>query len=150
MHSKLRRKKKGKGNLPSIGYSSPKEIRGLSRAGLIPVIISEVSRLNKLGSKHGVIISRAVGTRKRINILKKIKDLNLNVLNVKDVDGYIKKIEEERKAKREIKQSKKEKKKKSQEEAVKKSQEEKAKETSQEEKDKIEKEEKRKILEQKK
>ncbi len=148
MHSKLRRKRKGKGLLPSIGYSSPRKFRGLTRQGLIQTRVSEVSQLNNLTKKAGIIMSRTLGARKKLELLKKIKESNLVVLNINNIEAYIKKIEEKRKILNELKKKKEEKKKKSKEEAAKKP-EEKQKEETLEEKEKREKAEKRKVLEQK-
>lgn len=148
MHSKLRRKRKGKGLLPSIGYSSPRKFKGLSKEGLIQVNVSNSSQLVSLTKKHGVILSRYLGTRKRLALLEKIKAMGLRVINISNIDAYKNKIETERKMKAEIKNKKDEKKKISKEESIKKAQEKEPKEETQEEKEKRQKEEKRKVLEQ--
>jgi len=149
MHSKLRKKKKGKGPFPSLGYASPKELKGLTKKGLIPILVSEASQLKNLTNKHGLIVLRALGTKKKLDLLKKIKEAKLHVLNIKNIDEYINQIEEKIKLNKEAKQKTQEKKKKSKEEALKKAEAEKSKEETPEEKEKREKEEKRKVLEQK-
>src|SRR3989344_1681946 len=89
MHSKLRRKRKGKGLLPSIGYAAPKKFRGLSREGLIQVTISKITQLENLTKKHGIILSRSLGIKKRLELLKKIKEMGLRVINIHHSDEYI-------------------------------------------------------------
>ncbi|MBI2499259.1 hypothetical protein HYV88_03390 [Candidatus Woesearchaeota archaeon] len=147
MHSKLRRKRKGKGLLPSIGYASQRKFRGLSREGLMQVTVSKVSQLKDLTKKHGIILSRSLGIKKRLELLKKIKELGLNVLNIHKIDDYIKNIEQDREMRKETKKKEEEKKKKSKEQAIKKAEEKQQKEETQEEKENREKEEKRKVLE---
>lgn len=146
MHSKLRMGLRGKIKKPSIGYSSPKEVKGLNRSGYKPVIVATLEGINKIKNGEGIVISRTVGKRKKIELLKKIKELNLIVLNVKNIDSEIKKIEEKKKKSKEISLGKKQEK---QEKQVDKKQKEK-KEESQEEKEERTKEEKRKLLESKK
>ncbi len=149
-HSKLRKKLRGHLKHPSVGYSSPREVRGLTSNGLKPVLINSEKEFGKIDKKVGLIISSKVGERKRIQILKKIEERGFLVLNIKDVDKYIKKIEEkisERKRKKKESEEKKEISKKKIEESSKQSN---KKEETPEEKEKREKEEKRRILEGKK
>ncbi|MFH1592542.1 MAG: 50S ribosomal protein L32e [Candidatus Woesearchaeota archaeon] len=152
MHSKLRRKLRGKIKSPSIGYSSPKSVRGLHVSGLIPILVYNVRELDDLKTGQGALIASAVGQKKKLEILKKSKELKLEVLNIKDVDKYLAKVEEgikkkkEEKVKRtrekkEKKEAKKEKKEEKQKEDIKKE------EVTEEEKQKEEKEKKRKVLE---
>lgn len=146
MHSKLRRKFRGKMKHPSMGYSSPSEVRFLHPSGLKPVLVHNLNDLNNLGAEQGIILSSAVGQKKRGEILKKIKELKLQVLNVKDVDKYLASIEEKMKERKAKTKAKEEKKKKAKAKSEKKK-EEKSKEVTPEEKAKEEKEEKRKVLE---
>src|SRR3989344_9210690 len=69
MHSKLRKKLRGKLKSPSIGYSSPRLVRGLTPSGLRPILVHTESQLANLEKNEGVIIARKVGKRKRINII---------------------------------------------------------------------------------
>jgi len=74
MHSKLRRKLRGHLKQPSVGYSSPKLIRGYSPSGLKPILITNENQLDNLKSEDGIIISRRLGKRKKLPILKKIQE----------------------------------------------------------------------------
>lgn len=142
MHSKLRQKFKSHLKHPSPGYRAPKEVRGLDKSGLKPVIVSNVEELNYVSKNQGVIISRVVGLRKRIDILKKAKEKGTPILNVKNIEELLKKAEEYRKSKKEKAGKKIEEKSKSKQESLKKTEEKEEKPIAE-----TEKEEKKKVLE---
>lgn len=141
-HSKLRLKIRGKGYMPSIGWSSPRSVRGLSPEGYEQVVVHNLEELKTV--KGGFILGSSVGAKKRIEILRKAKELKLKVLNIKDIDSYIRSYEDKKKLKKELEKQKEEKKVKKKE--LPKKAEEKKEETP-EEKEKREREEKRKVLE---
>lgn len=94
IHSKIRHKFKGRGKMPGPGYKSPVKTKGLHHGGLMPIIVSQIKDLQKIDAKvEGVIISKTVGNKKKYEILKKAKDLKLQVLNI-NMDEHIKKIED--------------------------------------------------------
>ena len=94
-HSKIRLNLRGRAKKVSIGYRSPKIVRGLHKSGLLQNIIRSVNDLEGLDSKKNCgIISYSVGTKKRVVILKKAKELGLNILNIKNPDKYIKEVED--------------------------------------------------------
>lgn len=147
MHSKIRRKLQGRRIQPSLGYSSPRQVRGLTREGFKPVLIHT---LNQLKDNKVILLSKTLGLRKKLQLLKKAEELKIKVLNVKDIPNFIKSAEEKIKLKKESSKKLEEKKKKAKiqaEEKAEKKKEEKKEETP-EEKEKREKEEKRKVLEQ--
>src|SRR3989344_9096616 len=144
IHSKMREKKLGKRKQPSVGYKSPRLVRGLSREGLIPILMQSINDLNKVTKNHIIILSRMLGNRKRIEILKKIKEKNLKVQNVKNVEEKIRalteafekrvkekkerlKEHEKKKEEKKVKDEKKEEKEETEEEKKKRAQEEKRK-----------------------
>ena len=134
LQSKLRLKKRGKSRRPKIGYGNEKKLRYLIK-GKKPVYISNIKEMENL--KQPIIISSNVGLKKKIDIIKKAKELSINILNIKNADKFlddVKKRQEEKKKSRLDKEKK-----------VKK--EEKVKEESKEEKETKLKEEKRKVLE---
>ena len=150
IHSKIRRGFRGRRRQPSIGYGLPKQTRFLHFSGLKPTLINDVKQLQDFNPKEkAAIISRTIGLKKKINLLKKAKQLNITVLNIKNIEEFIKKTEEKFEKKSKEAKTKKEKKKKAMEESLKKAEEKKKKEEKEtpEEKEKREKEEKRKILE---
>lgn len=122
-HSKMRLKLKGHKFQPSMGYSSPRIVRGLTRQGLKEVNVHSLDDLNGIQKDEGVMIGGTVGLRKKINILKKAKELKVTVLNIKNIDEFIKKSEEKFLAKKEESKQREEDKKKSKEEAVKRAEE---------------------------
>ena len=106
MHSKLRRKRRGRMKHPSPSYSSPTAVKYMHPSGLIPILISNIEQLSQVQNYHGVIVSRLVGVKKRIALLKKCQELKLSVLNIKNVSAYLTIAEEKRKTKLETKKKK--------------------------------------------
>ena len=149
MHSKLRKRLRGKIKRPSIGYSSPKSVRNLHPSGLKPVLVFNEKQLKNLTENDGILLPRTLGKNNRLKLLNKIKESKLLVLNLKDIDNYIgmvgEEMEQRKKKRSDIKMKKEESKKK----VIEKKKKEEKTETP-EEKEKEEKETKRKVLESKK
>ncbi len=154
IQSKMRKKLKGHRRPVSIGYSSPKLVRGLHPTGLAQILVNTLSDMDKIKENQGIIISSKVGLKKKVDIIKKIKEKNLIILNIKEPESIIKKLEDKIKKSKEEKLKRETKKEKSKKEALKKA-EEKEKESKEkipeqeEEESKKQKEEKRKLLEKK-
>jgi len=135
-----------------MGFSSPKEVRGLTRDGHEIILINTLSELE--GIKTPISIGATVGKRKRMIIIQECKKNNIQILNIKDVESYTKAIEDSLKSNKQRIQQRKDK--RAKEEAKKK-----AAEKKKDEKDKPKekapvekqeaqvKEEKKKILEKK-
>ncbi len=82
LHSKVRQKRKGKLKMPDIGYRQPKEIRGLHPSGYKEVLVKNLKDLEKVDAKKEAIrIASTVGKKKRLEIIKKAKELNIKILN---------------------------------------------------------------------
>lgn len=96
IHSKLKTGFKGHNAVPSIGWGSPRAVKGLTRKGLELVVINNVNELQKLSGKNLAVISRRVGIRKRLEIVKAAKEKKINISGIKDLDSYINKIMEGR------------------------------------------------------
>ncbi len=112
-HSKMRVGLRGHGKRPSIGYSSPREVKGLNKQGLKEVLVNNINDLKKVKDKDKEVILLAsnLGLKKRIEILKKVKELKLKIANIKDIDSFVSNVESflrERKKKKEEKKPKKE------------------------------------------
>ncbi|MBS3171190.1 50S ribosomal protein L32e [Candidatus Woesearchaeota archaeon] len=147
IHSKMREKKLGKRKQPSVGYKSPRMVRGLSREGLIPILVYTLNDLVKVTKNNIVIIGKNVGNKKRIELLKKIKEKGFKIQNIKNIDEKIRSLTQEfekrikeKKERLNAKEKKPEKKPEVKEEKT----------ETEEEKKKREQEEKRKVLEGKK
>ena len=92
-HSKVRQMHKGRPVLPSLGFGSPKSVRGLHPSGLEPVQIFKVTDLDNIEvAKQGAMISANVGKRKKLEILKVATEKKITVLNVSDVVKMVDKI----------------------------------------------------------
>ena len=145
IHSKSREKFEGHEKQPSIGYGSNKAIRGLNRVGLKEVLVRTLLDLNKIGKKSEVgILHSKLGMRKKVLILKKAKELNLPIYNVKNINDYLKKIEENLSKRKTETKKKSEERKQTKEKAVKEAEE---KKTKEEKKEETRKEETRKAIE---
>ena len=93
IHSKIRHHFKGRRKMPSPGYKSPVAVKGLHSTGLEMVrVVSahEVSKIDK--STQGIIVARTAGKKRKLEILKKAKELGVSVLNF-NLDERINKIE---------------------------------------------------------
>lgn len=79
--SKMRRKLKGNPPVVSIGYRNPKLVRGYHPCGLPEVTVYSVKELE--GLKDVAVRIGKVGTKNKIEILRKTIEKNLKVLNPK-------------------------------------------------------------------
>src|SRR3989344_1702150 len=83
VHSKIRHHFKGWRKSPSPGYKSPLDVKGFHSSGLKMIYIFSVNDLvNIKKDTEGIIISKNVGFKNRLQILKKAKELNISVLNL--------------------------------------------------------------------
>ena len=119
IHNKLRKRKRGKWNVPSIGYGNANILKHLV-GGLMPVLVRNVNELKKLTKDNLVVISGNVGMKKKIQMLEEIKKLKLKVKNIDDIDKFLKEVEENFKKRKEVKETKDKEKQKSKEEFEKK------------------------------
>ncbi|MCS7093785.1 MAG: 50S ribosomal protein L32e [Candidatus Aenigmarchaeota archaeon] len=82
LQSKVRQKIKGKLKMPDIGYKKPEDVRGLHPCGLKEVLVRNLKDLENLDpSKVTIRISSKVGKKKRSEIVKKAKEMNIKILN---------------------------------------------------------------------
>ncbi len=81
IHNKLRHHKKGKGIIPSVGFGSPKEIRGLHPSGFKEILVTNLTQLTKVDPKKEAVRFAKIGKKKKGEMLKKAKELKLKVLN---------------------------------------------------------------------
>jgi large subunit ribosomal protein L32e len=146
MHNKVRLKKKGHIHKVSIGYGTKKEERNLYNSKFDYKLINNLNDLNDLDKKY-ILISKSIGLKKRIEILKRAMELNLNVIKFNDINLFLKNAEEKLNENKKNKQKKQQKKEFYQKKAEEKSKE--KKELTPEEKIEAEKEEKKKLLESK-
>lgn len=92
--NKMRLHKKGYARARSTGFGSPKAVYGLSQEGLKQIVVNNLAELSLLDPKtDGAIISRAVGDKKRAELLNLAKEKNITVLNITH-DAFQKRLEE--------------------------------------------------------
>jgi large subunit ribosomal protein L32e len=127
-HSKMRHGFQGHRATLEVGYGSPREARHLHSSGLLPVVVCNIAELSTLDkSKQAALVSARVGTKKKADLVNKAKELGVKIINVKDADAFLKKVEDQLKKKKEKKEKaakekaakKKEKEKKAEEKAKK-------------------------------
>ena len=82
--SKMIVKLKGKARSPSIGWSSPKAVRGLHPSGYEEVLVYNVKDLELIDStRQAARIAATVGKKKRVMIIERAKELGIKVLNAR-------------------------------------------------------------------
>ncbi len=104
LQSKVRLEKKGYVRPVKIGWGSPSTVKGLLRDGTEAIIVENVSDLEKVkGEKQAAIIASGVGIRKKIEIIKIATEKKIKLLNIKDPEGFIKKVVDRQKEKQQQK-----------------------------------------------
>ncbi len=83
--SQTRKKTKTGVRSPSVGYRSPKKIRGLHPSGYQEVRINnknDIEMLNLSPKKHAIKISGRLGSKKRLDLIDYAQKRNFHVLNL--------------------------------------------------------------------
>ena len=79
--SKIKRKVAGHTPMPSPGFRSPKEVRGLHPSGFAVSVVHNEKELRAVPSGRAVYLSSGMGRRKREALLEVARELKLKVLN---------------------------------------------------------------------
>ncbi len=83
--SKLRINLKYRPSKVRVGFRSPRLVRGLHSSGFEEVMVHNVKELERVDpKKQAVRISGTVGTKKRLEILKRADELDIRVLNMRE------------------------------------------------------------------
>lgn len=105
-HSKMRHGFQGHQSLVNPGYGSPSDVRGLHSSGYLPIRVCNPEDLSVLDkSVHAAVIAATVGTKKKVEMVKKAVALGLKIIGIKNPADYIKKIEENMASKKAAKAS---------------------------------------------
>jgi large subunit ribosomal protein L32e len=81
--SKLRKGEKARGKVPSLGYRSPKSVRGLTRRGYKEIRILNPAQIEKINpNKEIIVISSTIGKKKKIEIIKKAEEKGVKIANI--------------------------------------------------------------------
>lgn len=81
-HNKLRLKRTGHPLQPGIGYGTPRELRGKIKGSKV-VVIQNLQALEKLNKNSTIIIARTIGAKKKLEIIKKAQEMNINIINLR-------------------------------------------------------------------
>jgi len=78
-HSKIRKKRFGYPLSPSIGYKKPRSSSGLIR-GKAHLLVRNIGELERAGKNLRIVLSRRLGAKKRLELLKKAAEMGLEVV----------------------------------------------------------------------
>ncbi len=85
MHSKMRKQRKGYPVSPSVGFKSKKAEFGKIN-GYIPILVHNFKDFSTVGSNNIIILSRRLGAKKRIEMIKRAKNYKLKILNLNNIE----------------------------------------------------------------
>ncbi len=71
--NKMRERRRGYPARVNIGYKNPEQEKN--------IIVNNVKELERIGKKDNIVVGN-VGKKKKIEIVKKAKELNINLLNL--------------------------------------------------------------------
>lgn len=78
----MRMKEKGYPPVVSVGYRTPRCIRGLHPTGLKPVVVHSVKELERLNPSEVIVyIGSTVSTRRRVEIINRARELGFLLAN---------------------------------------------------------------------
>jgi len=81
--SKTRKKKKSGVKSPTVGYRSPKKVRGLHPSGYIEARVTTIQELNNLNkNQHAIKISGKLGAKKRLALIDFCQKRGFKILNL--------------------------------------------------------------------
>ncbi len=95
--NKMREQRRGKPAIVSIGYSTDKKERGKIN-GKKPLFIKSIKELEKAGKENIVILGK-IGRKKKIEIVKKAKEMNIEIANL-NIKRFLKKNEKKQENKK--------------------------------------------------
>ncbi|MCI4361434.1 MAG: 50S ribosomal protein L32e, partial [Thermoplasmata archaeon] len=82
VQSKQRRHYKYRSTVVSIGFGTPRKVRGLTPTGFRPIIVRTTGDLERLDvQKDAAVIARTVGTRRRLALEESARKLGVHLLN---------------------------------------------------------------------
>ncbi len=119
MDSKIRKAFRGRRKKPSLGYSSPRKVRGLNRQGFEEVRVHCIKDLEGFNPESQVVLIAKIGLKKKSEILKYCMEKKYNVANVDNPKEFVEDLEQEIKERRQEKKKEVEKKKKDKEKKLK-------------------------------
>ncbi|MBI2143583.1 hypothetical protein HYU17_00335 [Candidatus Woesearchaeota archaeon] len=82
IHAKMKLGKRGNPAGVEPGYGSPVMVRGATADGLFPVVIKNIAGLGNVREGQGVVVSAALGIRKKSELVKAAAGRGLRLLNL--------------------------------------------------------------------
>ncbi|MBN2567118.1 hypothetical protein JXB02_03490 [Candidatus Woesearchaeota archaeon] len=104
IQSKMRLNIRGYRRGVSVGYGSPRSVRGTDAQGKTPVVVTNAHDLSAVDTaKESVVLSGKIGQRKRLALVEECTRKGITISNMKDPLQYVarvrKALEEKRAAK---------------------------------------------------
>ena len=85
-HSKIRKNRFGYTKSPRIGFKSAKTESGMIK-GKVPVLVRNMKDLQTANLKNIIILSRKIGAKKKMEMIKKANEMKIQILNVKEANN---------------------------------------------------------------
>jgi len=101
MHSKVKRKVRGKRKPVEVGYRGPKGARTMHPSGLKPIVIDNINQVKCVVEGYGAVLSSKLGMRKREAIINECIKQGKRILNLKEPKSKLEKIQNELKERKE-------------------------------------------------
>ncbi|MEM4259481.1 MAG: eL32 family ribosomal protein [Candidatus Pacearchaeota archaeon] len=79
--NKIRLGRAGYPSAPKVGFKTARKTAGKIK-GLIPKVIHNIKELESLSDNEIAIISKRIGARKKLELIKKADELKIKILNI--------------------------------------------------------------------
>lgn len=89
LQSKMRLEKKGYRRVLKVGFRSPKKLRDHALNGKKILIVNNIKDLDN-GKDKALIIAKNIGLKKKLEIIELASKQGLVIMNIKDVEKFIK------------------------------------------------------------
>lgn len=88
-HAKMRERRKGNPRMVTVGWRGPTLVRGLHSSGLARIMVSSPAELQRINKQtQGVILSAALGAKKRLVLIADATKQGITILNLRDAQAY--------------------------------------------------------------
>ena len=104
--SKVLHHLRGRRRSPSIGWGSPRKVKDLWKSGHTINVVATIKEMDSLDpKKDGIVISRTVGKRRRVELIEHAQKKGLTILNIKKPSEYVSAVKSEIDGKRKVKEA---------------------------------------------
>src|SRR3989338_6689321 len=85
LQNKLQRRRRGIGQWVMPGYRMPVAVRGMTREGLLPIVVENIEQMKALdAAKQIAIIKASAGKKSRVEMVKEAVKKKAQIQNIKD------------------------------------------------------------------